>query len=497
MDPVTAVVVIGLFIGYLVSEAPYTLRGQTSPRQHRKNLRTEAWAAGTGTASPTSRPPASPTPLRDAARDWWGDACADATELRRRRRDARRARRAGDPPPPVVGLGGEARPAGGGQPEDGQPGSGQATTTGGRRTYTDVTGYAPLRLGKIPVKMPEVPKENLALFDQYLFALMDMGQADAWSARMQAMSDEQRRDYWQRIAAMTPTELADDLNQRLAEARATAQQQRQGTAAAPAGSDQQPAGGAAAGDAQAATSGAEPAQQPRTPGQEYEDRKERERAAARAHEIAMAQARAEVMKAEAALKAAENDPKHAAEVATLKARLAAAQEVRDAQVRAAQDRAARIAAEARAAAAEAAAHAPQATTTNTSGPAGPGERPDTGTAPAPAGTTPTQSGSTQEGNMTTPNAEAINTQSAVEFAGGMADQATAGVASLETFQAQLMAGEVEGQALALTATAIDLMTQLGATFGELKTVLESHLVVGEAYAATGNEAGNKDFAQIG
>lgn len=99
--------------------------------------------------------------------------------------------------------------------------------------------------------------------------------------------------------------------------------------------------------------------------------------------------------------------------------------------------------------------------------------------------------------MTTPNAEAINTPAAVEFAQAMAGQAVTGVASVETLRTQLAARGVQGQALALAGTAIDQMTQLADTFTALGGVLESHLIVGDAYAATGNEAGNKSFATGG
>lgn len=126
----------------------------------------------------------------------------------------------------------------------------------------------------------------------------------------------------------------------------------------------------------------------------------------------------------------------------------------------------------------------------------PWDQADTASAEAgPAGNGPTTSGATASPGMA-PNAEALNAQAAVEFAQAMAERATAGAASVETLRAQLTAGGVEGEALVLTATAIDQFTGLHATFTQLAGVLGGHLVVGDAYAATGGEGGGKRFAQL-
>lgn len=81
------------------------------------------------------------------------------------------------------------------------------------------------------------------------------------------------------------------------------------------------------------------------------------------------------------------------------------------------------------------------------------------------------------------NAEANKISIAIAFANGMAEEARGGVTSMETFTQSLIAGEVEGKPLELTAEAQDLYTQIAALFDQLESDLQRHLVIAESYAA--------------
>jgi len=92
--------------------------------------------------------------------------------------------------------------------------------------------------------------------------------------------------------------------------------------------------------------------------------------------------------------------------------------------------------------------------------------------------------------------EATNLTSSIKFCEASASSARDGVGQLETHSASLSSAGVSGVPLQLTATAMELLEQLGSTFDQLAGQLRSHTVVAEAYQSVGQDAGEKQFNQI-
>jgi hypothetical protein len=103
-----------------------------------------------------------------------------------------------------------------------------------------------------------------------------------------------------------------------------------------------------------------------------------------------------------------------------------------------------------------------------------------------------EAANSEENPTMSSNAEVTRITQAIEFAAGMAEEARGGVTSMETFTESLIAGEVEGRPLELTASAQEIYTQIASIFDQLRAELERHLVIAESYAAV-PDAGNKAF----
>jgi hypothetical protein len=210
----------------LFTDVAYAARGETPPRVKLKMAQLQK--AG-GKNAPPRRYGAG-----DYFRDLWHDAMEDAREHREKKRADAKAAAADDSsngggeavtdpaqapgpspvqaPPAVPTM---PAPPGVGAPQ--QPGA----ADGARPRLVDVTptdwpGWGPRR-ERPP--MPEVPRANLDLFDQYLLGLVRLGD-DSWSEQMRAKSWDELRAYWAHIASLTPEELCAELNAELAKARA-------------------------------------------------------------------------------------------------------------------------------------------------------------------------------------------------------------------------------------------------------------------------------------
>ena len=206
VDPFTWFIAICLFLGYMATEAPYAVRGKISPRRQARIERakarqmTAAAAASAAGGSTAVVGPAGPGPGRQALSAWWADWCEDATEWRRTRRQTRKARRDTQPIMPTAGT---------------------LTATVKRLTNTDTDDDA--------AATKQVPSgRNAALHRQFLAALARLDVLDAWKHNMAGLTADQRRQYWARIATLSPNECADQLNNELAEyARVADQRMKQ------------------------------------------------------------------------------------------------------------------------------------------------------------------------------------------------------------------------------------------------------------------------------
>ena len=194
VDPFTWFIAICLFLGYSLTEVPYAIQGKTSPRKKirmeklRQRRAQEATAAGgeaSGGTDTAAAGSADPGPGRRAVSAWWADWCEDATEWRRTRRQTRKARR------------------------DVQPLAAQPRSVSGltkKLTKQDDANGTQIPAGR-----------NAALHRKFLGILARMGVLDAWKRNMANLTADQRRQYWARIATLSPDELADQLNNELAE----------------------------------------------------------------------------------------------------------------------------------------------------------------------------------------------------------------------------------------------------------------------------------------
>lgn len=89
--------------------------------------------------------------------------------------------------------------------------------------------------------------------------------------------------------------------------------------------------------------------------------------------------------------------------------------------------------------------------------------------------------------------EITGLKSAIVYFGALADQCVAAGPGIEHANAALAAGEVGGEAAGQAAAAAEHLQAAAACLGNARQTLETHLSVTEAYAATGNDAGSKEF----
>jgi hypothetical protein len=96
----------------------------------------------------------------------------------------------------------------------------------------------------------------------------------------------------------------------------------------------------------------------------------------------------------------------------------------------------------------------------------------------------------REGN---PMAEATGLDSAISYADAQRQAHEENVTDIESWIASLQANEVSGEALDAARRAEEQQQLAAASWQQAHAALESHRQVQEAYAATGNQAGSKQF----
>jgi hypothetical protein len=89
--------------------------------------------------------------------------------------------------------------------------------------------------------------------------------------------------------------------------------------------------------------------------------------------------------------------------------------------------------------------------------------------------------------------EATGLDSAIRYADAQRQANEDNISEIESWIASLQANEVSGEALEAARRAEEQQQLAAASWQQAQAALESHRQVQEAYAATGNQAGSKQF----